>query len=461
MPKEISKNFGIYPHLGICYIASYLQKHGIEAEIIDTNVECESTEELLNAVAKSSPDVVGLSCMTFTFLHCLEIARSIKNRLRVPVIFGGPHASIYPEEILTHTEVDFCVVGEGEKTSKELIELLGKKHHKAIYKEEIKKIDGLAYKIDSRIIRNKPRKLQSDIDSFPPPAIDLLNKKDRYYGCNLPIPYITMMTSRGCPYRCYFCSKQPWGSSYRFHSAERVVWEIEHLVSELGVKSIDFFDDTFVLNKKRFGGIAAKLAEKNIKIQFGITTRVNNIDKETVRMLKHMGCRTIAYGIESGNQKILDNLNKKTTLAQIKKAFFYAHIEKVNSVGFFLVGNPGEGKKEVRDTVKLIKEVSPDYFIANILIPYPGSGLYSNLIKNGVLSEDCWREVTLQGRPLPTPVANTTIPLKTLIKMRNKINRMPYLRLKSNMLKYRKLKTFHDVKRVLSTIKTSVLNKKL
>ncbi|MBC8473935.1 MAG: radical SAM protein, partial [Candidatus Omnitrophica bacterium] len=187
----------------------------------------------------------------------------------------------------------------------------------------------------------------------------------------------------------------------------------------------------------------------------------NTVDKEVLKILKAMGCRTIAYGVESGDPGILGKLDKKITVEQIKTAFKWAEEASINTVGFFMVGNPVETEREIKNTIKLIRNINPDYFIANILIPYPGSRLYSDMLQNGDLKEDYWKRVTVEGKASPTPLANSKVSQDRLIRMRNYINRMPYARLKSNVLKFRKIRSFYDIKRSFNTLKTSFFDKAL
>ena len=459
MPKKISKNFGTYPHLGICYIASLLRKNNIEVKIIDMNVEVFSKEGLIDKIREISPHLIGISSMTFTFLDALDLAKKIKSNLSIPIVFGGNHVTIYPREVVGHESIDIGVIGEGEITFLELVNTLKDRKIQDSC-ADLEKIKGIVFKADGKVFVTQPRGFISDLDELPFPAVDLL-RPGRYYGCNLPTPYMTMITARGCPYDCSFCSKEPWGRHVRYNSARRVVDEIEYLVNGMGVRAIDFFDDTFIFKQSRIKEIAELVRERRIEFEFGITTRVNTVDKEVLKILKAMGCRTIAYGVESGDPGILGKLDKKITVEQIKTAFKWAEEASINTVGFFMVGNPVETEREIKNTIKLIRNINPDYFIANILIPYPGSRLYSDMLQNGDLKEDYWKRVTVEGKASPTPLANSKVSQDRLIRMRNYINRMPYARLKSNVLKFRKIRSFYDIKRSFNTLKTSFFDKAL
>jgi len=459
MPRNISKSFGFYPHLGICYIAAVLRKNGFSVRIIDLNAEQFSRRELMEEIRKAGPGLIGISSMTFTFLQALELARQIKANFSVPVVLGGNHVSIYPRETAGHGCVDLGVVGEGEETFLEVANLLkDKKIEDSL--PELEKIKGIVFKSAGKTVLTAPRPFLPDLDNLPFPAIDLL-KAEKYYGCNLPVPYMTMITARGCPYDCVFCSKYPWGQGVRYNSAARVVDEIERLVKGLGVKAIDFFDDTFIFQKKRVGEMAELIGQRKLSFEFGITTRVNTVDREILRKLKSMGCRTIAYGVESGDLGVLKKLDKRITVEQVKNAFKLAEEAGINTVGFFMVGNPSETEEGIRNTIRLIRRIGADYFIANVLVPYPGSRLYDNLLESGELKEDYWRKLTIEGRAGPTPLANNAVGRDKLIAMRNRINRMPYLRLKSNILKFSKVRSLADIKRSFNILRASFFDRDL
>jgi anaerobic magnesium-protoporphyrin IX monomethyl ester cyclase len=459
MPKSISKNFGVYPHLGICYIAAVLRKNNFKVEIIDLNVERFSNHELIDMIQNTNPDLIGISNMTFTFLQALDLARQIKLNLSIPIIFGGNHVSIYPREVISHDCIDIGIIGEGEVTFLEIANFLKDKRLKDSYLD-LEKIKGIVFKTGERIVVTQPREFISNLDELPFPAVDLLKFK-KYYGCNLAMPYMTMVTARGCPYDCSFCSKYPWGQQVRYNSAKRVVDEIEYLVKGMGIRAIDFFDDTFIFKKSRVEEMSDLIGERKIGFEFGITTRVNTVNKEILRKLKLMGCKTIAYGVESGDPGVLERIDKNITTEQIKAAFQWTEEAGINTVGFFMVGNPLETEKEIKNTIRLIKDINADYFIANALVPYPGSRLYEDMLKNGEMKEDYWRKLTLEGKAKPTPLANTKIPQDRLIGIRNRINRMPYLRLKSNILKFKKIKSLADIKRSLNTLRASCFDKSL
>lgn len=457
--KDMSRNFGLYPWLGVCYIAACLRQNGIEVKIIDMEAENLSQDRVVEEIEKLQPRVIGISSMSFTFLFALELAKKIKQKVNIPVVFGGNHVSIYPKEVVSHSCIDIGVLGEGEITFLEVVKVLENKELIDAY-EELRKIKGIIFKSDKEIIVTESRKFIDNLDVLPYPAVDLL-KLGHYYGCNHNRPYLTMVTSRGCLYRCSFCSKQPWNSSFRMHSAGRIVDEIEFYVNRLGVKAIDFFDDTFTFDQNRLAQIISLIKERNIKLDFGFMTRVDKVSKKLLLDLKAIGCKIISFGVESGAPEILNKLNKDITIDQVRNAFRWANEAGISTVGFFMVGNPDETLEDINQTKKLINELNIDYVKANILIPYPGSKLYEDMLKNGEVREDCWKKMTLTGKATSIPLVNRQILKQKLIRIRNRINYMPYLRWKSNIFKIKKIKSIYDIKRTYNLLKNTYFDREL
>jgi radical SAM superfamily enzyme YgiQ (UPF0313 family) len=426
---------------------------------MDMEAENLSKDQAVKEIEKMQPGIIGISSMSFTFLYTLELAKKIKQKMDVSIVFGGNHVSIYPREVISHSCIDIVVIGEGELTFLELVKVLENKKPVQVC-EGLRKVNGIIFKSGGRTITTEPRKFIGNLDDLPYPAVDLL-KLERYYGCNHSRPYMTVITSRGCPYQCSFCSKQPWGLSFRKHSAERIVDEIEYYVKRLGIKAIDFFDDTLTSDQNRIAQIINLVKKRKIKFEFGLLTRADLVSQKLLVGLREIGCRIISFGVESGVPRILKILNKEISIAKVKDAFRWANKAGISTVGFFMVGNPSETREEIKQTIKLVKELNADYVKANILIPYPGSKLYEGMLKEGRLNEDFWRKVTLTGKSASTPLFNGDIPRRQLIRFRNYINYTPYLRWRSNIFKFKKVKSVYDIKRTFNLLKNTFFEKEL
>ncbi|MFH0918161.1 MAG: radical SAM protein [Candidatus Omnitrophota bacterium] len=450
--RSMSRNFGIYPWLGLSYLAAYIQNSDFKVEIIDMDAAHLSIPGLVRLIRRKKPDIIGIASMTFTFIYVLKLARAIKKVYSAPIIIGGAHVSIYPELVMQHTCFDIGVIGEGEQTFAQLLNYFKEKptalggDHKSLGD-----IDGLAFKFGQEVVITKPRELIADIDSLPLPVVNFL-PIDRYYGCNHIKPYLTMVTARGCRFNCDFCSKTPWGNSFRYHSAERVVDEIEYYVNKLGIKAIDFYDDTFTIPRDRIEKIISLIHQRNLKFDFGCMTRIDCVDNDLLKGLRQAGCTVIAFGIEFGNQRIQEQVNKKLSFDNIKKVFASARQIGIATVGFFMIGHPDETEADIKQTMDLMSRLPADYVKTNILIPYPQSPLYRRLLSDRILPHDFWAELTKGNILGVKDLIHSRVGLARLVQLRNQMNRLSYTKQQSNLFKFNKIKSIQDVHRSLSII---------
>lgn len=442
MPKGLMKYLGGYQPLGICYIAAYLRKNGFnDLTLIDAEAEDLAIPEVVKRLYILKPAIVGISTLSFSFLYTLDLARAIKTALPdTLIIVGGSHVDIYPYEVLKHKCFDIGVIGEGEITFLEIVKIF---HNNSNFLECLSEIAGIIYRKDDRIIFNKPREIIRNIDYLPFPARDLLNIKN-YYQNYLPNPFISLLSSRGCPYCCTYCCRTEWNKILRFHSPGYVVEEIEYCIKRFKARSFQFFDDTFTVNKERVLKICELIKKRNLKIKFLILTRVDLVDRDIIFALKRAGCECISFGCESGDQFILDKMHKGYRIAQIKKAFALCREADVDVVAYFLLGHPDEGKKNLMNTIKLIKETKPRWCKANIFTLYPASSLYNEMVNKGEII-DYWRMMTVEGKVFRQPHINKYLSRRELEDYQTYINLIPYFRIKSNLFHFRRIRKPHNV----------------
>ena len=368
-PAQVTR----YPQspMGLALIAAVLEKEGHQVTVVDANVLGLQPEEVVYRVTDA--DVVGLTAMTPTVNTAASIAHYIKQaNSNSTVILGGAHAMLLPEETLaTIPEVDVIVRGEGEET---IIDLLRALEHK----QPLSKIQGISYRQDGKVISTDARSAIVDLDSLPFLAYHLLPM--RGYRPHPPhgraLPFAAIITSRGCPYRCSYCSKPVFGDNYRGQSSKRVVDEIAYHKRKFGIKEFAFYDDVFTLDKQRAYAIADEIIERGLKIDWTCETRVNLVDKELLRYLKQAGCYSIAYGIESGSQEIVNTLNKDITLEQAEEAVSLSREVGLQTIGYFMIGSPGESPETIRQTIQFAKNLKLDFAQFSITIPLPGAKLY-------------------------------------------------------------------------------------
>lgn len=376
---------GAFPSLGVLYLASSLENGSATDEItvLDTQFkEFDDYKRIEQEIIRRKPDVVGIQVLTFSLIDSLTIAKIVKNvNPKIKVIFGGRHADIYPKETINYACVDMVVLGESELTFPKIIQNLDKRNN-------LKKIKGLLFKKADRIVMTGKPNLIQDLDSLPFPARHLINHKK--YGDILrkKSNYTTMITSRGCPYKCSYCDNH---QRFRKRSALNVADEMESCFNQ-GVEEILIYESTFTVDKKRVIKICKEMINRKLDLVWSTSTRVDCVDRELLRYLRKAGCERLQYGIEAGTQKVLNNLRKGIRIEQIEKAIRLTKEEGITAFANFIIGSPGETKADILRTLDFAKKLKLDFAAFQILMPYAGTDLYVEGLKKGVLKKDSWRE---------------------------------------------------------------------
>ncbi|MEW6062905.1 MAG: radical SAM protein [Nanoarchaeota archaeon] len=379
--------------LGIAYIASYLRENNFSVGLIDLRYYGNKWQNVIeNVIKREAPRFVGIPCVTPTILEVMKISEIVKRiNPGIKVVWGGPHPSALPEECMKFKYVDMITIGEGEETFKELIS--GKR---------LSQIKGLCYRDKKDKVKINPRRaLIQNLDKLPWPAYDMLPLER--YGNPFLGKSLIMVTGRGCPYNCAFCSsKVIHQGKYRVRSPKNVVDEIEYLYKKYNVKKIMFVDDTFTAYPQRTMEICKELIRRGIKIEWACDTRVNFITEELLRIMKKAGCRLVKFGVESGDQKILNIIHKGITLEQVRRAVALAKKVGLQTHGFFIIGHPYDTKETIMKTIRFAKELKLDYAQFSVMTPLPGTEVltmaeHDKGIK--LLTKDWWR-FQRYGRPV-------------------------------------------------------------
>jgi anaerobic magnesium-protoporphyrin IX monomethyl ester cyclase len=362
--------------LGLAYIGSVLEQHNHNVQIIDANIlgidHSDIKEHFL-----FNPDFIGLSVNIITYQESRKIARAIKKIFQyTPIIFGGPYSSSMASGIIKdNSEIDAVVKGEGERTFLEIIEKGG----------DYRNIDGVVYRDGEKVIENRPRLLEENLDSIPYPAYHLLPDLRMYRTRSRKRPVGYVITSRGCPSSCTFCNRNIFGNKWRAHSPERVVDEILRLVKERNVRQIDILDDNFTYDTKRAERILDRLIELSpgivINLQNGV--RVDKINDGLLEKMKSAGVFKIGLGIESANKEVQRRIKKPVDL---EKAYILA--KKARSLGivvcgFFILGLPGDNIDTMKETIRFSIRLNPHFAHFPVCIPFPGTALYSEIEDKG------------------------------------------------------------------------------
>lgn len=401
LPEAIEEERGFNPPLGLMYLAGYLKKYSpeVELKVIDCQAEQTTYDELKKLIEYFKPDLVGVSVMSFTIIDGMEVAKITKKiNQQTTIVFGGPHVNIYGKETLKLGNVDFIVLGEGEKIFNDLI-------HNLDNEEKLKQITGLIF-FDSRnnYVHTGLPGLIPNLDELPSPARDVINNEKYSSILGTSKLVTTMMTSRGCPYKCLFCDRPQLGKIFRAISADKVVAEIKDSM-QYGIREFLMYDDTFTIDKQRVMDICNKIIAEKLDIKWDIRARVNTVDEEILKKLKSAGCIRIHYGVESGTQKILNIMRKGITLEQVEKAFKLTKKLGIETLAYFMIGNPSETKEDIEQTIKFAKKIKPDYVHITATMPFPATDMYQMALEKKIIEKDVWLDFAIN------PTSDFTPPL--------------------------------------------------
>lgn len=376
-----------YPPMGLGYIASYLKKYGgYNTEIIDF---IESQDQLNNAIKESSPDIVGFTAVTSNYQYVTKLAEGLRHKTDVPFIIGGPHISAMPESMAK--VFDIGVIGEGEQTTLEIMKTL-------TTISQISNIDGIVHWDNNNLVINKPREPIKQLDDIPHPNRDIFDmdyylKKHDILSNRKLVRGTTMLTSRGCPFKCVYCQASSVWGNVRYHSAKYVLDEIKYLIDTYNVEAINIIDDLCIADKTRLKRIVQMIENNGInkQIQFNINGRANLLTEDRVRLIKRMNAVQISIGFESGSEKVLNYLKGGTvTQNQNINALELAKKYKIPVGAQFMIGTPGETVNDLECTLKFIEHYKNwmSHINLNITTPLPGTKLWNYALNKGLVSND-------------------------------------------------------------------------
>jgi radical SAM superfamily enzyme YgiQ (UPF0313 family) len=398
--------------LGIGYIGAYLKSKNYDVRICDMRITKYSEKMLLDY----SPFCVGISVTTHNLEIALKVAKFTKEKLpNCKVIFGGPHPTISPKEIVKNKFIDAVVIGEGEITFLELIDVLKRGG-------DISKVKGICYREGKKTIITEQRGYIKNLDILPFPT-SILNLDD-YLLSRFPAipPSTTMVISRGCIGNCSFCQptlRKMFGRETRYRSTSNVINEIKFLKKKYDLKTIMFWDDSLTTNKRWVVRFCKKIIKDHIRINFICQGRVSTVDEGMLKLMKKAGFTTIIFGIESGSIRMLGKvLRKGTTPEMNKKAMLLCKKLGIVVLANIMIGNPTETENDIYMTYKLIKECNPELVYANITAPLPGTDMYDFCKnKNLILVKDSEMDRTVHKQKIKSDYLSQTRLMKWKFKM--------------------------------------------
>ena len=382
------------PCIGLAYIAGALEHHGTDVAVVDMFAEVLNAEQVLSRVREYQPELVGMTVLTPSEPICTALSKMIRAALpSVKIVWGAVHAEVFAKDIVLENKADFVVHHDGEETICELVDALENGF------KDFSSVDGLTWLGDDGTpVTNKDRRLLTDLDTLPYPAWHLFpyHKYGLLPFADFAKPVLTMTGSRGCPYRCDYCSLiNTGGKVYRRRDPIKIVDEYEYLVDRYKVKQIGFVDPIFPLVKKDLKPLCDEIVYRGLdkRCLWLSETRCDRLDKETADLMYYGGCRRVLMGIESGVDLLLGNVNKNITTKKVREGVANAKNAGLQTVGLFMIGMPGETPEMTRETVDFSCDLELDFAKYAITVPFPGSKLFDDRWQQDLFRDD-WENYT-------------------------------------------------------------------
>lgn len=388
------------PSIGIAYIASVLRNAGHEVSITDAYALQLSQDDIMQLLKKQNIELLGISCLSSSFDIITGICKTVREKFpAIKIVCGNLHASLFADEMLKSNIADFIVHKEGEYAMRDLCAALASG-------TDIKNIPGLSYIFNGEVKHNEESPFIDDLDALPYPAWDLFPFWK--YGCDPRTEIvknqkeIQILATRGCPNACTFCSSRTGkslGSKYRMRSASNIADEMEYMIEHYNINVFSFMDLAFPLVKKHALSLFDEIIKRGLQKKMKWTTecRVKPLDEEILKGMHESGCVRANFGIESGNNRILQNLKKNFTTEDVENAVNMAVKAGIEVDGMFMMGLPTETESEIMDTINLALMLKLRYAIFNLFVPYPGCELYDSLSSESKIHFSKWSDFTSYG----------------------------------------------------------------
>ena len=376
-----------YPPLGILYISAYLDRHKISNEVFDTTFS--PKKEFYSHLVQRKPAIIGIYANLMTKINVIATLQFIKEQLpESKAILGGPDVRYNAENYLRQG-ADFIVMGEGEETMLELV------RHLCGNGPALKDIAGIAYMDLDSYVENKEREKINDLDHLPAPNRSKINLQlyldawKNFHGKNA----ISVSTMRGCPYTCKWCSRAVYGLSYRRRSPEKVVEELLAIKKDYNPDSLWFVDDVFTISHRWLESFRLEMQKHKLKIPYECITRADRMNEDVVKTLKETGCFRVWIGAESGSQKVIDLMDRRVDVNQVRDMIRLSKKHKIEAGTFIMLGYPGETESDIEETIHHLKESDPDHFTITVAYPIKGTELYQE-VESGQTSKLDWNTTT-------------------------------------------------------------------
>ncbi len=391
--------------LGILYIASFMESKGCNVEVIDAEHQLLTQNETIEYVRKlinpNKKTYIGISTTTVCFNNAVVLAQNLKKNFpEIKIILGGVHVSSLPEHAMGYECFDYGIIGEGEITNYELIDCLNNNN-------DINSVKGIVYREQGKLVYTAKREPIKNLDELPFPARHLLKNLEQYVpGLSdyKQLPVTNIITSRGCPGQCTFCSNAVFGRTYRSRSAQNIFEEIEDVIKKYKMKEIHFIDDSFLLNKIRIRELFDLCTEKNLKFSWSCYSRIDNVNYEYLKYLKQHGCWRISFGIESGDKQVLKDIKKNITLDNAKEVITWCNELGIKTTGLFMIGHPTDTVESIKNTINFAVNIPFSDAACCVSTPLPGSEQFKTMFKDCNYNEIDFSKFNTMYSVVPPPV---------------------------------------------------------
>lgn len=395
-PAIVEKHRGFNPPLGILQLTGYVEantKHKVE--VLDAQPPGWDYNELRDVISRRQFDVVGITAMTFTLIDVMLTCRLIRQvNPKATIVLGGPHVHLYPEETIRREEVDFLIQGEGEVAFANFLNKVG-------HKDSWKSVPGIVFVDDNgQIFNGGIAPSTENLDELGLPARRKLDLSQYTSLLAHSDVITTMFTSRGCPFRCTFCDRpySPVISGFRWRTAKHVADEMEECVN-LGIGEAFIYDDTFTVRKDRVFELCEEIEKRKLKFRWDVRAHVNTVTPDLLKAMAKAGCERIHYGVEVGNTRMMKVIQKNHSVEKVKEAFRWTRAAGMETLAYFIVGQQTETMADIQDSADLAREIDPNYVHFTIFCPYPGTEIYQDGLKRGIIKEDVWGKFARNPEP--------------------------------------------------------------
>ncbi|MBN1625852.1 MAG: radical SAM protein [Deltaproteobacteria bacterium] len=390
--KHRSDKFLQYP-IFLAYSTAQLKEAGHDVSYVDSVIQDLNMARTIQAAKIREPDVIFMETTTPSIEADYKSLSALKEATGARIMVGGPHATYFHKKVLEDCPaIDIVVRHEFDTKIAEVVSSLG----------DLKKVKGITFRVDEKIVDNGDGEMCEDLDSVPFPDRDTIPWKWYLEAWYSRQPFMNMMTSRGCPYHCSFClwPQSMYGHRQRFRSLDNVFSEIHHLIDQYGLREINIDDGTFTTKRDRVIDFCRRIKKGKLDLIWTCNGRVDNLDDEMLMEMKRSGCKMIRLGVESGSQEVLDKIRKGLTLKQIEEGFKLVKRSGIQALGGFMFGFPYDTRETVEQTIKFAKKLSPDQVQFSINMCYPGTSLYEYARDNDLLLAKSFKEFDMTYGPV-------------------------------------------------------------